>query len=33
MVEAEAEAEVPKNMLLPLPVYFKVAVKMLVDTC
>jgi hypothetical protein len=31
MVEAEAEA--PKNMPLPLPVCFKVAVQILVDAC
>jgi hypothetical protein len=31
MVEAEVEAETPKNM--PLPVCFKVAVQILVDAC
>jgi hypothetical protein len=33
MVEAEAEVEAPKNMPLPLPVCFKVAVQILVDAC
>jgi hypothetical protein len=33
MVKAEAEAEAPKNMLLPLPVCFKVDVQILVDAC
>jgi hypothetical protein len=28
-----AEAEAPKNMPLPLPVCFKVAVQILVDAC
>jgi hypothetical protein len=33
MVEAEAEAEAPTNLLLLLSVYFKVAVQILVDAC
>jgi hypothetical protein len=33
MEAVEAEVEAPKNMSLPLPVCFKVAVKILVDAC
>jgi hypothetical protein len=30
-MKAEKEADAPENMPLPLPLYFKVAVQMLVD--